>query len=347
MSYHPLPPLDPRALIGVGLASALAACAGGPRADERRPFLAAPTSSVAVSEVPRPAGDGRAAPVTSGGEIDPAVLLPSVETSDDVVARVGGFSIHKRHVYEHLRKTEPAAQRTLVESVELNVLVAQAASAWDIRLDAAVVARQTAEQQEQLREVVERQLGGRSGFGRYIRSQFGMTLEQHAEWLRDKNIRALYRQYVVRYAALLEDRVEVRYIVNADRLVLEDIAAKVRQGASFATLALRHTEDGNKLDRGLLPPFGRSFDHPVTAVALGLDVGQLSDIFISEVQGSNRYYLVYCLRKLPGRAAAFAEVREQLEREIETQPLTELEFRAGVMCLKARMETLNSGPDKR
>jgi parvulin-like peptidyl-prolyl isomerase len=151
----------------------------------------------------------------------------------------------------------------------------------------------------------------------------------------------------MRYAALRADRVEVRYVVNSDREVLDDIATKTRQGASFATLALRHTEDANKLDRGLLPAFGRSFDHPVTEVAFELDVGQLSDIFIRESQGSKRYYLVYCLRKIPGRDVPYADVKAELDREIETHPLTAIEFRAAAMCLKARTETLNSGPPKR
>lgn len=345
MPHHAIPSLDPRPLIAALLACALSACAGGP-AQERE--VAGPAQRSATSDRSEPRG----LPVEAAGrvgsqEIDPGVLLPSRDTSDDEVAVVGGLAIHKRHVYEHLGKTEPAAQRTLVESVVLDVLVAQAAKAWDIRLDAAMVNRQTAAQQEQLREVVQRQLGGRSGFGRYIRNQFGMTLDQHAQWLHGKNVRALYRQYVVRYAALLDDRVEVRYVVNSDRKVLDDIAAKVRQGASFATLALRHTEDSNKLDRGLLPPFGSSFDHPVTEVALALDAGELSDVFIREAQGSKRYYLVYCLRKIPGRVATFTEVKEQLDREIETHPLTTLEFRAAVMSLKARMETLNSDSTKR
>jgi len=96
------------------------------------------------------------------------------------------------------------------------------------------------------------------------------------------------------------------------------------------------------LDRGLLPAFGRSFDHPVTKVAFELDVGQLSDIFIRESQGSKRYYLVYCLRKIPGREVTYTDVKAELDREIEAHPLTAIEFRAAVMCLKARMETLNS-----
>ena len=93
-----------------------------------------------------------------------------------------------------------------VSSALLVTLVAQAAQAWGIRLDVATVDKWTKQQQDQLREVVNRQLGGRSSFARYIRSQFGMSLDEHARWLRAKNVRALYQQYVVRYAALLYAR---------------------------------------------------------------------------------------------------------------------------------------------
>jgi hypothetical protein len=81
-----------------------------------------------------------------------------------------------------------------VEAIVLDALVAKAAIAWGIRLEAAAVDKWTHEQQAKLREVVNRQLGGRSSFERYIRSQFGMSPEKHGRWLRAKNVRAHYQQ---------------------------------------------------------------------------------------------------------------------------------------------------------
>jgi len=322
------------------LALGLAACAAPPQVLPEAPIeqTAVTTSDVQVREA--------TARVLPRG-IDPEILLPSSDTTDDVVATVGDLSIHKRHVYEHLLKTEPAAPRRLIDVIVLDAQVAHAARRWGITLDSETVERKAAEQEKQLRTEVQRQLGVKVTLGHYLERQFGMGEEEYSQWLRTKIIRELYRQYVLRFAALREERVEVRYIVNSDPDILRDVADRVRQGASFATLAIRHTEDANRMDGGLLPPFGRGFDHPVAEVAFGLSPGELSDVFVREVQGSKRYYLVYCLRRIPSRDVEFSAVRDELTRDIENRPLAGMEFRAASMSLKAALESLNSDSDLR
>ena len=46
---------------------------------------------------------------------------------------------------------------------------------------------------------------------RYLETQFGMKAAEYPKWLRTKLTRSLYRQYVVRYAALCEDRGGARF----------------------------------------------------------------------------------------------------------------------------------------
>jgi parvulin-like peptidyl-prolyl isomerase len=336
-----------RSALALACAACLAGCAGPGAARRAAPAPeagAAPAatepSGVAAAAVPAALA---APPAPASSAIDPEVLLPAADSTDDVVARVGDIAIHERHVYEHLLKTEPAAPRKLVEVMVLDAQVAQAARLWGISLDGPEVERLAGEQENKLRADVTRQLGESMSFERYLERQFGMSIGEYRDWLRTKLIRELYRQYVLRYAALREERVEVRYIVNADRKVLDDVEEKVRQGASFATLAQRHTEDQNRMDGGLLPPFGRGFDHPVADVALGLSIGELSEVFMREVQGAKRWYLVYCLRRIPGRAVEFATVKEEIERDMESHPLTEMEFRAASLALQSALGTLNSG----
>lgn len=306
---------------------------------ESVPMSTTPVDAVAVVDPSATAGGARE---VQDGVIDPSILLPSPDSRDDVVARVGDVEIRKRHLYEHLLLTEPAVPRRLVEIMRLDALVARAAERWNITLEASQVYEKAAEQEAELRGEVERQLGTRLSFEQYLERQFGMSSAEYGEWLRTNLTRETYRQFVMRFAALREDRVEVRYIVNADRGVLEEVAGKVRQGASFATLAIRHTEDDNRMDGGLLPPFGAAFDHPVADVGFGLAVGELSDIFMRESQGGERYYLVYCLRRIPGRDVEFELVQDELRREIDNRPLTEMEFRAASIALETAMESHDS-----
>lgn len=347
----PLQAIHPGAVTGLlgrlGLAALVfaGACAG-PSREVRLPDSFAP----AEADAPAAAPVVREAVVAAqAGIVDPAQLLPSTDSADDVVAQVGEVEIRKRHVYEYLAETEPKIPQDVIEILLLDALVARAAELWGIGLEEDFLLRKAEEQQSKLRAGVERELGARLTFARYLQRQFGMSVEEHARWLRTNLTRGYYREYVLRFAALRADRVEVRYIVHADRKVLEDVADKVRQGASFATLAIRHTEDDNRMDGGLLPPFGVGFDHPVADVGFRLSVGELSEIFMREAQGSKRYYLVYCLRRIPGRDVEFAAVRQELSREIENRPLdsNSMEYRAAALALEAAMESHDSATQAR
>ena len=332
-----------------GLAIVVAGLLGGCAGPERRDPPSPNVGTVEAAMTGQPAKSRPAEEVGSDEVpwIDPEALLPDQDSEDDVVARVGDVAIHKRHLYEYLSLNEPAAPRQILDVITLDAQVARAARAWGVQLDEAEVAEMATEQESSLREEVLRQLAGRVSFGGYLRRQFGMGEAEYSRWLRTKIVRELYRQYVLRFAAMREDRVAVRYIVNSDPTVLEEVSRRVAQGASFATLAIRHTEDENRMDGGSLPPFGAGFDHPVAEVALELAPGELSEIFLRESQGSARYYLVYCLRRIEGRDVAFVDVAEELRRAIDEQPLSPTEFRAASMSLQAAMESLSSEAEVR
>jgi parvulin-like peptidyl-prolyl isomerase len=138
----------------------------------------------------------------------------------------------------------------------------------------------------------------------------------------------LYQGYVIRYLALREDRAQVRFLVHKDRAVAQEVVDKVRGGADFATLALRWSEDSSRRDGGLLPPFGRGFQHPIVDVAFGLQPGAVSQPFEGRHGDEPRWFVVYCLAQLPGRDVPFAEVRAEIDRELESRPLSELEMNA-------------------
>lgn len=312
-----------------GLALAFVAC-GGPRRQPTAPRARPVPEPTPVAQPPQPA---RA--VTDYG---PEVLLPDTTQGDLEVARVGDVVLRQSHAFARLLAAEPKLALSAVDLLVADVLVARHAQQFDIRVPNERIHEIADDEEQRLRAQVQQELGGQITFDDYVWRIFGMRLE---DWRRTAELRTaqrLYQGYVIRYLVLREDRVVVRYIVNKDEAVLKDAATKVRQGADFATLALRLSEDAMRRDGGLLPAFGKGFPHPVTEVALALKPGQLSEVFAQEVGGDRRFYLVYCLETRSGRDVPFAEVQQEVDAELEKRPLTPIETNAYALRWRGEAE---------
>jgi parvulin-like peptidyl-prolyl isomerase len=322
-----------------------AACAGGaPQAV--RGSSTAPAAHQAdrkTSPIEPVQQDPQAVPV---GDLGPEILLPRADEPDAEVARVGDLVLRKSHAYTRLLSAHPKLALSAVDLLVTDVLVARHAEQHGIRVSEERVEQLAAEEEQQVREQVATELGSQMDLETYVWRIFGMRL---ADWQRTAELRIaqrLYQGYVIRYLALREDRVVVRYIVHKDRTVLEDAAQKVREGADFATLARRLSEDPLRRDGGLLPPFGSGFPHPVAEQALQLKPGQLSPVFERSSGGASRHYLVYCLRQLPGRSVTFDEVRDEIDRELEQKPLSPIETNAYTLRWRGAVEAITDDNPK-
>jgi len=334
----PLPPLDPGPLSrrcaprwsgGAALAVALAAlgCRAAPAPTVRPVQVAAARVEPAPEVVQPPLRlDAIPLPAVAADDISPDVLRPAPDSVDSEVARVGDRAIHKRDLYDRLLETNPQQARDLVDSIVLDLFVADLAERYGVRLTAAEIEAKLAEEEQQLRERLQAEWQGKLDYDRYLLQQFGMDAKEYARWRRLTLARTLYRQYVIRYHAMRDERVQVRFIVASDRAVLEDVRRQVLDGASFSRLALRHSEDESRKDGGLLPPFGPGLAHPITEVALGLQPGALSEVFEAEVDGQRRFFLVSCLRRIPAETRPFAEVRTTIDEDIKARPLSRFDF---------------------
>jgi parvulin-like peptidyl-prolyl isomerase len=313
----------------VTAAAVLGACAGAARPAApalRAPLPVAPVVVQAPQE-PRAVKD-----------YGPEILLPDASAPDAEVARVGQLVLRQSQAFARLLSADPKLALSAVDLLVFDVLVAQHARQFGISLPAERV-RELAEQEEQqLKEQVQRELGDQITFSDYVWRIFGMRL---SDWQRAAELRVaqrLYQGYVIRYLAMREDRVQVRYMVHKDRAVLDDAAQRVQQGADFATLALRLSEDALRRDGGLLPPFGEGFPHPVAEAALQLKPGAMSPVFEKSAGGSTRWYLVYCLHRLPGRDVSFAEVRAEIDKDLVQKPLSPIETNAYTLRWRGAVE---------
>jgi parvulin-like peptidyl-prolyl isomerase len=310
-------------------------CSAPPPAARPRPL---PVDAGAAPALPAPAGPSLAAPAAT--DLGVAILLPAADSTDSEVRRAGDVAIHKRDVYDRLVSTHLVLADNLIQQLEIDALIAGQVQALGITIDEAAVERDVEEEVARLRQQVDQELAPRMSLERYLRQQSGLDEAGYRSWLRLNLARKAYRDYVIRYLALREDRVQVRFIVHSDEKLLQELGDRVAKGADFATLAVRHSEDDSRRDGGLLPPFGRGYRHPAASVAFELEPGQLSSVFTVRDEGAVRHYLVYCVRRIAGRALDFASARAELDREIRERALTQSE----VLAAYDRLRELASQP---
>lgn len=298
----------------------------------------APAEATAVQLVPQ-----EPAPITGLG---PEILLPPATPGDDEVARIGDLSLKKSHAFSRLMVADPKLALSAVDLLVFDVLIARHAERYDIEVDAAAVEKLAAAEEERMRQQVETELGGDMDFPAYVFGMFGMRLSDWQRTLRLRTAQRLYHGYVIRYLALREDRVLVRFLMHRDREIADEVYEKVREGADFATLALRWSEDGRR-EGGLLPAFGRGFPHPVADVAFTLEKGQVSTPFRREIGEEPRWFVVYCLDRFAGRDVPFAEVRAEIEADLANKPLTQLETSAYALRWRGESERAQSAENGR
>ena len=309
-------------------------CAGAPEA-RRRAAAVEPLERVAVPAVVHaPPLQDPVGPI----ELGPEILLPDPDAPDAEVVRVGDLALRQSHAYARLLTAHPKLALSAVDLLVFDVLVARHAQQFGIRVDPARVEALAAAEERTIASQVAVELGADTDLATYVWRLFGMRLSDWRHTLRLRTAQRLYQGYVIRYLALREDRVHVRFLVHKDPKVAQEVADKVRAGADFATLAARHSQDPTSRDGGLVPPFGRGFRHPIVDAAFGLAPGAVSQPFEALHGEERRWFVVYCLAQLPGRDVDFAAVREEIDRGLEERPLSELETNAYTLRWRPELE---------
>jgi hypothetical protein len=322
---------------------AATSCAAPRGGSAERPAGARAEGEGGVTPLPAPAPVLAAAAVRAPSDgLGPAVLLPREDSRDPEVARVGDLVLRQSDAFARLLSADPKLALSAVDLLVFDVLVARHAEQFGIRLQEARLAAQTAAEERALREQVETELAG-VAFADYVWRVFGM---REAEWraaLRLRTAQRLFQGYVLRYLALREDRVQVRFLVHQDRAVVAEAVAKVREGADFATLAARLSEDPTKREGGLLPAFGPGFQHPAAQRAFELEEGGVCEPFEAAWAGEPRWFAVYCLERTEGRDLPFDAVRQEIDDDLDVRPVTPLETTAYTMRWRRR-ERADSEP---
>jgi hypothetical protein len=327
-------------LITAGLLAGCAGPAGAPPATPRADAgsVRAVEASAVVTTMPQePRGNGRT--------LGPEVLLPAAAGGDGEVARIGDVVLRQSHAFARLQTAHPKLALDAIDLLVFDVLVARHAEEFGIRVAPDRVETLAAAEEQQVRQQVKAELG-EVDLETYVWRWMGMRLPAWQATLRTRTAQRLYQGYVIRYLALREDRAQVRFLVHKEQKVAQEVVDKVRAGADFATLALRWSEDPSRRDGGLLPAFGRGFQHPVVATAFTLQRGEVSAPFLAPFGDGERWFVVFCLDQLPGRAVPFADVRDEIDRQLVERPLSPIEISAYTLRWRPARNEPSHAPTK-
>lgn len=197
--------------------------------------------------------------------------------------------------------------------------------------------------EDRIQTIVREEFGGdRSAFLRTLSAQ-GYTLDRFRQLETEKLIVQAMRSQMVKQDVIIpeekvrqfyqkhreefeiEEEIKLRMITirkpdgaGADqrKAFIQEIRAKILEGAEFGALAKMYSEDSNQENEG---DWGwinrRTLNMSLTKEAFRLKAGQVSDV----IELGNSYYLLYVEAKKNGGVKPLAEVREEIEKRLIQQ----------------------------
>ena len=328
-----------------------AGCAGGPTdpGDGDKPFATAPDAhDPAFVEASAP-GAVLPTPVSLlNQDLTAGVLMPRERPDDSQVMKVAGFSIRKSHLYDRLFEDNPQFTKLQVDALVFDILLAKRAQQHKVFVDPKMIDKIVKDEEQRLVDRVARDFKGRFTLDEFLQLQKGVSLATHRVLLRRRMARRLFRYYVLRYLALVEDRVQVRIISHRERAKIDEILKKARDGADFRSLALRESEHLLTQRRGgLLPPLARDNKEVYVKTAFALKPGDVSDVLTVNRDGVSLHYILYCVAHMAGRKLTFEQAKAELDRDWLKNPVTPEEEKALYLRLRLASEGLKNGSKNR
>jgi parvulin-like peptidyl-prolyl isomerase len=208
-----------------------------------------------------------------------------------------------------------------------DVVVEEETRRLGVDVDPRDVSRRAEDEVSRLEGQVLVQFGGEVKLEEFVRDTFRQSLEEYrAHVLRVVRSRLLMGR-LVRFEQMRQERFELRKIVVDDRARAETIVASLREGADFAILAEKESIAPSAKVGGRLPPVPRGALHPdLEAAVAALPDGGVSDPVELRDGPFVRYHVIKRLRRIPGIDARYADVRDEIEKGLEAEPLSDAEL---------------------
>lgn len=239
----------------------------------------------------------------------------------DVVLREGTTVVRKQHVYDRMLEVDPQRVQDIAEALRLDVRIRELSQRWDVRASDAEVDLSVRRELARMQRDFEK-AGGFADFATYVEAGFGRTLEDLTQHLRVLAWRRLTRSYVIRYVARRRGVLRLQRFLATTKEDADRVHAEVAQGGDFARLAEARSVGSRARFGGRLPPLATSSEHSATRLADGVETGALGPVRAVPLEdGSDGFGFVRVLERIEPDPRSFADVHEELRRELERRPV--------------------------
>jgi len=252
----------------------------------------------------------------------------------DVLVLVNGEAIKKADLAEYICLRDPARARLMIDKlIKFRILRSEMK-----RLKVEVPEEKV---QERVKADLKKVLDAARARGQdpdlFVKDRLGIPMATY-RYLESILVRtAMARARVVRYAQLLEDRVEGRIIVVQTREEADRVLEKLEAGADFGALARKVSHHQTHVNGGLLPPHGRwNVEPELEKVLFSLPRGGISEVIKTEEEGKTSFVILKCVRFHRARRVSYAEVKEEIEEGLRLRPLEEIEGSGWIQSMVKR-----------
>jgi parvulin-like peptidyl-prolyl isomerase len=254
----------------------------------------------------------------------------------DVLARVEGKPIDKRDLADYLCVNDPKLVRVLVDQMAKLQILRNEIKRLRVEVPEDVV---TTRMQRIDSEVEQAAKAAGKDVPTFIGERFGISYDvfRQLQTIRERALVA--RERVVRYWHYLDDLMYARIIVVEEMGEAERIVSQLRAGAEFGDVARRSSIHHTRTEGGEMPPIGRWGVHPeLEEVMFKLEPGEISSPVAFQENGRKFWAIFKCIRYRPARKVAYAEVKDEIEKELDRRPVREIELNGWVEAMMKRYE---------
>jgi len=268
----------------------------------------------AAQEQPPPSPEPPARVGAAGG--------PSLAHGDDaVVIMVGDVPLRRSDIFRQLDLAAPARSAEVIRQMVLTTAAEMDARREGLDVPAAQLDKEVEAAIAEQRASFALEVDEKLPLEEYLKVRHGLTPDEHRAEVRRMVLASLLLERAVRLEQLRTGYDVVQLIVVPDEPLAQDIAGQLRDGASFAVLAKRHSVHPSASHGGDLPavPLGSS-----SALVEGRDMlapgGVLGPVPL--VAGDKTLWrLLRLVDRVPASTATWAELRDRVEADLSARPL--------------------------
>ena len=285
--------------------------------------LALAASAVAQDPGPAPVGPPApsAAAPPAAGRVGVADLASLSKGKDDVVVKVGDVELHRSDVFRVLDLAVPGRSSEVIRQMVLTTAAQLDAQREGLDVPADVAGKEVeqaiAEQKASFALEVDEHLS----LEEYLRVRHGMTPDEHRAEVRRMVLATMFLERAVRLDQLRSGYDQCQIILTEDEKLAREMAAQVKEGASFAVLARKNSVHPSAAKGGEVPAVPPGGQAPLLEGRETLQPGQLYGP-VPFTTGTKSYWRLLRLQeRVAPTAAPWSELRASVEAGLVTRPL--------------------------